>query len=141
MKPSRPGKTLCASCVPKRSALAAKRIARYRDEVFTALGDRCQCDGEGCWHEHACEVDDRRALTVDHADGDGAEHRREMSPKWTGATRAPTGAVMWRAYAIAVRTDGRRLRILCANCHHVKDLRRGEAGTMEEERRRGRRPL
>lgn len=96
---------------------AATKHAMYRRklkrEVFAAYG------GAICVHP-GCGITDPDLLTLDHTNGDGAKHRREMGAK--------TG---WLFYA-RLRNRGYPsdppLQVLCWNHNHKKHL--------EDERRR-----
>ena len=60
-----PGLTTCQKC----SDSAKQQMTRAKDEVFAAYGGyKCSC----------CEEDIPEFLTLDHVNGDGAEHRRKI---------------------------------------------------------------
>lgn len=73
---------------------------RMRQEVLDAYGRKCTCCGET----------QEEFLSIDHIDGNGAEHRRELGIKGGG-----------QFYAWLRRQgfpDG--FQILCMNCNHAK---------------------
>jgi len=74
--------------------------ARIMAEVFEHYGDRCSCCGET----------EMNFLTIDHVNGDGAEHRRAVAgtKKWGGRN-----LYMWlRKHGYP---DG--FQLLCWNCN------------------------
>ena len=67
----REAKRLKRALYPEKRAAERKRYrrrrqAREREQVFTHYGTSCSCCGA------------TQRLTIDHVDGDGAEHRRAM---------------------------------------------------------------
>lgn len=75
---------------------------RTRLAVFDVLGHECV----------RCGFDDKRALQVDHINGDGAEHRRRE----TNAVGLLRG----------VKARPHLFQILCANCNWIKKSELGE---------------
>lgn len=65
--------------------LAYERRAKRKDEVYAHYGDRCECCGET----------ERMFLTIDHIDGNGNAHRREIKKadlaQWLWQNGMPAG--------------------------------------------------
>lgn len=91
---------------------AKRRKQRIRDAVLSAYGGACACCGES----------ERKFLTLDHVDGDGAHHRR--------AVGVMTGIETW-AWAMDNGFPN-SLQLLCWNCNSAK----GAYGTCPHRRRR-----
>lgn len=87
-----------------------------RHVVILALGGRCSCTGEDCWHEGPCQVTDIRCLQLDHINGGG---NKEI--KLLGGTPA-----MVDKYYNNPDLAKRRVQVLCANCNWTKRCRRDE---------------
>lgn len=79
----------------RKLQLARDRWKRDRDAMFVALGG-AQC---------ACWFNDVRALEIDHINGNGKEHRRNMSNS------------TYRDYVISHVDE---FQVLCSNCHSIK---------------------
>jgi len=80
----------------KLSRVQRRTALRLRARILDSLGGVCACCGEQA----------RRVLTVDHVQGGGTRHRREL--------RDP------RAYYRSIISEGvpaDRYRLLCLNCH------------------------
>ena len=86
----------------KRSEILAKKREqgrRAKAEIIVAYGGKCECCGEAT-HEF---------LTIDHRNGDGAAHRRELGKKAKG-----------RHFYRELKRLGfprDRFRLLCFNCN------------------------
>jgi hypothetical protein len=83
----------------KERILAQKKRAdrELKQEIIDAYGGECECCGESIFE----------FLTIDHTNGDGAEHRRQLGGKGR------------RLYA-AIKAEGfpkGRYRLLCFNCN------------------------
>lgn len=107
-----PGKVRCAKCDEKR----AETQLKDKQEVLSHYGNICQCCGE-----HRIEF-----LTIDHINGDGAEHRRNSPAKggrstylWLRRNDYPSG-----------------YQVLCFNCNIAKGSS-GECPHQTERRIRG----
>jgi ribosomal protein L32 len=96
----------------KMHSKARKRARRLRQQIVAALGSACACCGETI----------RAALTIDHRQNDGAEHRREF----------PDVRDLYRQI-IAEGCPRERYQILCRNCHESKN-ERGECAHVAEAR-------
>lgn len=79
-----------------------EKYLRDRAALFDLLGHECA----------RCGFSDKRALQVDHVDGDGAEHRRRES----------NAAGLLRS----VKARPHLFQILCANCNWIKKDELGE---------------
>jgi hypothetical protein len=85
--------------------------SKYRKMVFAHYGERCSWPG--------CNVVDYDMLQIDHINGGGNAHRKEVKsdrlPKWLIEHGYPDG-----------------FRILCANHNqkHAADLKRAKAGVL-----------
>ena len=91
----------------------ANRIRRTA--LLIALGNKCSCHGDDCWHSGDCDVFDPRCLQFDHIHGDGASDRRR-----TGSTS------QLRYYFNHLDEAQENLQILCSNCNWVKRHNNGE---------------
>lgn len=104
--PARPGRTRCRTC---KQAIVRKSLAkarkRDRDAVLAAYGGVCACCGE---HRDVF-------LSIDHVDGNGAAHRRELAG---GKRRAGTGNTIYRWLCKQGFPAG--FQILCFNCNFAK---------------------
>lgn len=103
---------------PLLAARAKSKRARLRDEVLREYGHACQCDG--------CQETRAEFLAVDHTNGDGSAHRKEI-----GGTQRAGGAMTY----LWLKRHGfpkDRFRLLCHNCN----LSRGLYGYCPHERER-----
>lgn len=80
------------------------RYLKIKEEVINHYGGKCNCCGET---EHAF-------LQIDHINGNGNAHRREIQAKYHG--RVPM--------ALWVKRNGfpEEYQILCANCNNAKAI-------------------
>ena len=91
----------CASCLQTAAENSRKNRPQQRqelkDEVFRAYGGQCAC----------CNEDEPLFLTIDHINGDGAAHRREVG------TQGGTHFYSW------LKREGypSGYQILCYNCN------------------------
>jgi len=84
----------------------AARYRKLKDELFSAYGGYiCSCCGET----------EPMFLTIDHEDGNGADHRRSMTAKGRNY-RDATGYKTYRWLKNNGYPPG--FRVLCANCNH-----------------------
>lgn len=83
----------------KRATTLRTRNARLKAETFNAYGNACACCGES----------EKKFLTLDHINGDGAAHRKTL--KGGG-----TAIYDWAKKHHFPPT----IQILCANCHFAK---------------------
>lgn len=96
--------THCPRCVTRIVNAARKRRKLTKVFIVGHFGGKCQDCGEL----------DIRTLTLDHVNGDGAEHRRRLSG---GTSR------VWRDVEVAIRANRPppyEFRLLCMNCHAKK---------------------
>lgn len=93
--PATPGMATCEPCREYK----AERSRQVRAAAIEGYGGRCVCCGE----------DDPNTLELDHVNGDGGQHRREVGG-------AGDGTYKW---AIANGFPD-RLQLLCGSCHRVK---------------------
>ena len=97
----------------KLSRVQRRTALRLRARILDSLGGVCACCGEQA----------RRVLTVDHVQGGGTRHRRELSDP--------------RDYYRSILAEGctpDRYRLLCLNCHESVN-ERGECHHQQEARR------
>jgi hypothetical protein len=92
-----PGGSVARRKEPTHARAICKRYhRRLRQEVLAAYGGQCAC----------CGLDEEPFLTIDHVNGDGAAHRRELGSN---------------GYAVYVwlRRHGYPMgfRVLCENCN------------------------
>jgi hypothetical protein len=90
---------------------ARERHRRNRMTALAAYGGRCTCCGETRW----------QFLTLQHSNGDGAAHRREL----VGKHHRVGGAKFYRKLVAAGCPQDRGIVVLCANCHVAEDLHGG----------------
>jgi hypothetical protein len=88
----------CKECAEKHYARARKGYAKFRNEVFLAYGGyRCACCGE----------EEKAFLTIDHINGGGSKHRKEIGQsnfyRWLRDNGYPPG-----------------FQVLCMNCQWGK---------------------
>ena len=76
----------------------------------------CQCASQDCWHVGPCHVSDPRVLTVDHIQGKGNQHRKEI-----GGYRQYSGSHIY--FWIQRNNFPPLFQILCINCNFVKGPR------------------
>jgi len=84
--------TLCKEC---RNANTRRREYNLKCEVISHYGGKCEC----------CEESNITFLTIDHRNGGGCEHRREIGYKiyhWLKKQNFPSG-----------------YRVLCCNCNQA----------------------
>jgi hypothetical protein len=74
---------------------------RVRAEVIKHYGDKCEC----------CEETELLFLTIDHINGDGAEHRRQNS--YNGDGRSGWSIYYW----LRKNNYPEGFRVLCWNCN------------------------
>lgn len=90
-----PGGKRCASCLDVRRAVVARNDRKVKQEAIEQYGGKCECCGESRFE----------FLTIDHKDGDGAAHRREMNfgsvYRWLKRNGYPKD----------------KFRLLCFNCN------------------------
>ncbi len=105
LKPALPGKAHCADCSRLRSSRAHDSYVKMRDAAFEAYGGkRCVCCGET----------EPVFLTIDHINGKGAEHRRQLG----------AGAALYRWLCKKGYPAG--FRVLCFNCNSGRELNGGK---------------
>lgn len=91
------------------NAAAARRRSIVKDAVFEAYGGYvCVCCGET----------EKLFMTLDHINNDGAEFRRRISGRRTGA-----GYITYRWLVLNNFPDG--FQVLCMNCNHGKRMNNG----------------
>lgn len=111
--PTTAGTRRCVACRERNDVSRKVRHAKLKDEVFAAYGGYvCKC----------CKETRKEFLHIDHANGDGAAHRRQIGDK--------TGANM---YAWLKKNNfPAGFQVLCANCNWS----RGRYGYCPHERER-----
>lgn len=73
---------------------------RLRRDVFTAYGGKCEC----------CGIDEEMFLTIDHIDGNGNQHRKEVL-----GSHLMAGTHFYRWLRQNGYPEG--FRVLCFNCN------------------------
>lgn len=102
---------------PVRHLDTVKRYQkRVRDAVFAAYGEVCVCCGETA----------REFLSIDHINGDGAAHRRELAKGRKGGS----GSINLYVFLKKSGFPKDNFRILCMNCNWS----RGKYGYCPHER-------
>lgn len=91
-----------------RAALRANRVAKYvelRSLILAAYGAVCNCPG--------CHVHHVELLTVDHVNGDGAQHRQRLKSRST-----------LNIYRDIIRSGfPDSYQVLCGSCNFAKSNR------------------
>jgi hypothetical protein len=92
--------------LPKVAEGARRRSRRLRMEVITAYGGKCACPD--------CDVTTPEFLSVDHKNGGGNKHRRQLSGRSHGGTQ--------HLYRWLKTNDFPRdnFQLLCRNCNAAK---------------------
>lgn len=83
------------------------RMLALKTEVIRHYSPSGTCQNEGC------NFSDIRALTIDHIDGGGNKHRRQLFPN----TPRGAGNAIYRWLKNAGYPDG--FRVLCMNCQFI----------------------
>jgi hypothetical protein len=106
-RPPLPGSKLCAKHREWNRRGGKLHCMRLKREVINAYGGRCLCPG--------CTVTDIRFLTIDHTEGNGAEHRRKTGVgggirfyRWLKQQGFPSGyqALCWNCNCGRAYNDG-----------------------------------
>lgn len=87
----------CQSCADKANSLAKKFNQQVKQQVVVAYGGKCAC----------CQEKQLEFLTIDHIDGNGRQHRREIG--------VSGGSAFYRWLKKNNYPDG--FRVLCYNCN------------------------
>lgn len=105
--PKEEGSHLCVSCRARGQKAGrkhqAKRRVNARAIVFNHYGEKCQCCGEN----------ETKFLAIDHINEDGADHRRRIPCRRSGAT-----FYMW----VVKQGFPANLQLLCHNCNMAKHM-------------------
>ena len=92
-----PWKKICHKCSMDSKARGMSGRAAKRDTVFSYYGNKCECCGES----------NTLFLTIDHIDGGGSKHRREIK------TSGGIGFYRW----LIKNNFPEGFRVLCFNCN------------------------
>lgn len=96
--PPVPGKRRCQACADRDSEETKRQHREHREAAIAAYGGNCRCCGESTYE----------FLSLDHIDGGGSKHRRELGNRniydWLHANNYPPIA----------------LQVLCHNCNLAK---------------------
>ncbi len=94
-----------------------KYLMKLKYEVLTHYS------GRGVPSCVKCGEDDLRCLTIDHINGNGAEHRKNLGNNKTGKNFYPT-----------LRTQGypEGYQTLCMNCQFIKRIEKHETAKLKE---------
>lgn len=88
---------------------ARKKYPELRNAVFDKLGWKCS----------SCGYDaDKRALQIDHKDGNGRRERRQIG---------------WYKYYNKILNDSFNYQILCANCNYIKRYTNSEVYLVDDD--------
>lgn len=101
------GGTLGESCREKRREYQRRRRAGWRRRVHEAYGGACSCCGE----------DESLFLTIDHVNGGGRDHMRDLNSGEYGASRF----YLW----LIDHDFPSEFQLLCFNCNSGKHLNGG----------------
>jgi hypothetical protein len=93
-----PGRTKCAKCLETAARSSRSRTRRHRERVFAHYGTECVCCGES----------EPLFLTIDHINGGGRAHHREI--------KGTPGAGTFYNWLISQEfPEG--FQVLCFNCN------------------------
>ncbi len=99
------GKRYCSlSCQNSEQQLRSKR--KKKKEVFKLLGDECV----------QCGFLDKRALQIDHVNGDGCKDRKSKSNQLD----------YLRHVLRELKSGSKKYQLLCANCNWIKRVKNKE---------------
>ena len=96
----------------KYSEYNQKSLRKLKREVMDAYGGACSCCGET----------ELAFLTIDHVNGDGAEHRRQLAAE-VGSSWGQAGAPTYRWLRKNGFPEG--FQVMCANCNCGKQWNGG----------------
>jgi hypothetical protein len=98
--PANATKAFCVECREKQRKISLERYRGVKQKVFDHYGRTCECCGEGRDY----------FLTIDHINGDGNKHRKEVGSSniydWLVKHEFPSG-----------------FQVLCMNCNCAKRSR------------------
>ena len=94
----------------RRAQQQREKNARIKQQVFSAYGNKCACPG--------CDESYPPRLTIDHVDGHGNQHRKELFG------RAHGGGISFYRWLVAQNFPP-DYQILCWNCNLCKHLNNG----------------
>ncbi len=103
-----PGYRLCAVCLVKKRAAAAKQRQKRRLATITHYGGECVY----------CGISELIFLTIDHVDGNGKEHRK---------TEGNHICAVLRRHKAATGQYPTGFQVLCWNCNSAKHIHGEEA--------------
>lgn len=108
-RPAPEGKKRCSDCVAKSVQVCRENRRTAKEFIFARYGGRCA----------VCAESALRVLTLDHINGDGAAHRRELRRKRKGTIQPYYEIYLLLKKGKQIDWD---IQILCFNCHAKKDL-------------------
>jgi hypothetical protein len=97
------GKKSCHKCLERDRKRTVAKIALLREEAITRYGGKCVCTSDG-----PCLEDWKPYLHLDHINGGGTKHRKELR-----------GSKKFYAW-LKRKNYPPILQLLCANCHQAK---------------------
>lgn len=103
----------CRKCKTCQAVYMKQYRLNSRLDALHAYGGehpKCACPG--------CDEDRMPFLSIDHAEGDGARHRTELSGSW--GTGTPGGGVIYRWLKKNNYPAG--FRVLCFNCNFARGI-------------------
>ncbi len=100
-EPAIQGKIHCQDCLDKTAAHVREINAEIRAKTFSAYGGKCVC----------CGMDYLPVLVIDHKNGNGNKHRKEVT-----SGKAGVNFYRW----LIKNNFPQEFQILCQNCNWVK---------------------
>lgn len=94
----------CAKTASRKQGLLSRR--KIKMEMIEAYGGKCVCCGESHWE----------FLSIDHIDGKGGEHRRELKLS-KGLSGIPGGGHQFYNHLKRLGWPKENFRLLCMNCN------------------------
>ena len=93
---------------------AKRRYLKAKLAAVEALGGRCSCALQGCWHSGACPISDHRVLQFDHVKGGGRPEQLDMGSGGIKRLR------YYKRIAEGAKQGETKYQLLCANCNWMK---------------------
>jgi hypothetical protein len=125
-KPAAPGRKRCEVCLARGRDYENAKNRRLKEQTIARYGGKCMCPG-------GCDVKDMEFLCIDHINGGGNKHRKELGGNRLKATskeyRSRGGVNFYKWLERTGFPEG--YRVLCYNCNCA----RGFSGYCPHERR------
>jgi hypothetical protein len=100
---------------PLANAQARRRYLKAKLAAVLALGGRCNCTLQECWHQGPCPITNHRILQFDHVDGGG---KQEVLKSISGGVER----LRYRRIVLSAKLGEQKYQLLCANCNWMKRM-------------------